>query len=405
VLVDTMRGLAALSVILFHVSILFVGPNGNNSVWGWIASRNVGQPDTCVIMFFLISGFVLYRPFVAARYAGRSMPSVRNFAIRRAARVLPAYWVALAIATVWVPLPEVQSVRGALRYGLFLQAYGPEPQAVMGLQQAWTLCVELPFYFALPVIAWGVRRLGARVSVLTSEVAMCLTLMLLTPIYQVFVLSNTFTTDPNQKIEQLQMWLPGGIGMFAIGMLFAVVSVDTSARLHWPRWLTLVDRAPWLFWLLGIGVWFLIVPVANIQGWSGFAGYIPSEWMKALNCSLMMLPVIFGELDHGWLRRLLGLRPLVWFGTITYGVYLWHVPLLTIMQNRLVPHGAVVTFLVLMVVTIAFGAASWYLIERPSMRLARRYLRARSAAQAQPIAVHGGEPVIGVATDRTGERS
>src|SRR5207302_6339341 len=82
-LVDSMRAVAALSVILFHVTYWF--PIPRNEVWQYLSQRNAGPPLTGVVLFFLISGFVLYRPFAQARFEGRSMPALFPYAVRRVA--------------------------------------------------------------------------------------------------------------------------------------------------------------------------------------------------------------------------------------------------------------------------------------------------------------------------------
>ena len=74
------------------------------------------------IVFFAISGFLLYRPWVAARAAGAPAPAAGRYARRRALRILPAYWVALTVLAVF---PGITGVFTGdwWRYYLFLQAY------------------------------------------------------------------------------------------------------------------------------------------------------------------------------------------------------------------------------------------------------------------------------------------
>ena len=392
-----MRAIAALSVVLYHVSFSFPAIT-DADLWGRVSSRNVGQPMTGVVLFFVISGFVLYRPFVAARYAGRPLPNVRSYAVRRVARIVPAYWVALAIATLWVPLPAVEHFTGVVKYFGFMQVYGSLPNAVLGLGVAWSLCVEATFYAALPLIALAARRLLARRSRLGSELTMCATLALIALVYQVAVLN--LVSDPDQKLLLVLMTLPGSLDLFAAGMLLAVASVELSYRPVQPRWVQIVDRAPWLPWLLAIGVYATVPRAAGIAGWGGFAGYVPSQWLKALFSALLLMPAVFGELRHGWLRRILGWRPILWLGGISYGIYLWHTPLLTKLQSTFVPDGRVATILVLLGSSVTVAALSFYLLERPAQRLARRYLVTRSATRAQPIPIVASAPIADSGSDR-----
>src|SRR3954452_21423955 len=94
-MVDGLRAFAALTVLVGHTSFLS-GFNGHGEI-GAIASRL----DLGVAVFFVISGFLLYRPFVAARYEARPAPRVSRYARRRVLRIVPAYWLALTVLTIW----------------------------------------------------------------------------------------------------------------------------------------------------------------------------------------------------------------------------------------------------------------------------------------------------------------
>ena len=113
-----------------------------------------------VALFFLISGFLLYRPFVAARLRGEPMPFVGAYAWRRFLRIVPAYWVALT-ATALLLKPEVFD--HAVRFYAFGQVYSFE-HALGGLAVAWSLCVEVSFYVTLPLWAMAARRLPGETS-------------------------------------------------------------------------------------------------------------------------------------------------------------------------------------------------------------------------------------------------
>ena len=88
-LIDSCRGIAAVSVLLFHVGL--VGSMGREGAWRPLQDGLwIGVP-----IFFVISGFLLYRPFAAASRAGGREVDVRRYAIGRALRIVPAYWAAL----------------------------------------------------------------------------------------------------------------------------------------------------------------------------------------------------------------------------------------------------------------------------------------------------------------------
>jgi peptidoglycan/LPS O-acetylase OafA/YrhL len=106
-----------------------------------------------VTIFFVISGFLLYRPFVLAQLQEERLPRVRSYAVRRFLRIVPCYWVALTVVALVLGLDDVFTASGIPTYYGFLQAYSDDTFAG-GIGQAWTLCVEVAFYAFLPV--WAV---------------------------------------------------------------------------------------------------------------------------------------------------------------------------------------------------------------------------------------------------------
>jgi len=151
-LFDSLRGLAVLCVVGFHVASL-TGRLGHG-----VAGRLAEVLGTeSVLVFFGISGFLLYRPFVAARAEGRPPPRTRAFLRRRAFRILPAYWTALTLLAVF---PGIVGAFGGewWRYYGLLQLYWTDSVG-RGIPVAWTLCVEAAFYLLLPLWAVGARRL------------------------------------------------------------------------------------------------------------------------------------------------------------------------------------------------------------------------------------------------------
>ena len=151
--VDALRALAAIAVLGTHAAI-FAGAAYPGSEVGRYAQRlEVG-----LTIFFVISGFLLYRPFVAARVRRREGPRIAAYAWRRLLRIAPAYWVALTLSALLVGKDEVFS-SDAPYYFLLGQTYSSDTLSG-GLTQAWTLCVEIAFYAFLPVWAWAMDRLA-----------------------------------------------------------------------------------------------------------------------------------------------------------------------------------------------------------------------------------------------------
>jgi peptidoglycan/LPS O-acetylase OafA/YrhL len=176
----------------------------------------------------------------------------------------------------------------------------------------------------------------------------------------------------------LLLILPGSLDLFALGMAMAVVSVALT-RVDPPAWLRIVDRWPGLMWLLALGAFYGVGRMPALAGHSYALWWLTSHELKALGCALLLVPAVFGSERRGVIRRVLAFPPLLWLGTISYGIYLWHKPLLDKLGPHLAPHGELFTAVAITAITVAVAAISFYAVERPLQRVARRYLAARTA--------------------------
>src|SRR3954447_23331282 len=114
--VHALRGVAAMSVLLYHALFkAYLSAPPGNPLAPFAAHLDVG-----VSIFFLISGFVLYRPMVAARDAGGPPLDVERYGWRRIRRIVPGYWVALLLAGLagasYVGYPQIFCAQGATAY-------------------------------------------------------------------------------------------------------------------------------------------------------------------------------------------------------------------------------------------------------------------------------------------------
>jgi peptidoglycan/LPS O-acetylase OafA/YrhL len=120
-LFDGLRGIAVLGILSFHCAEfsgrIGIGPLGR-------ASEVAG--GEAVVVFFVISGFLLYRPYALARATGRRRTPVLRYARRRALRILPAYWIVLTILAVFPAVTGVFTGHWWRYYG-YTQAYFRSP--------------------------------------------------------------------------------------------------------------------------------------------------------------------------------------------------------------------------------------------------------------------------------------
>jgi len=381
---DGVRALAATSVLVSHASGLTTFAQSNATLGPITARFNVG-----VTIFFVLSGFLLYRPYIAARLADRDAPSLGGYLRRRALRILPAYWLALTVLAIWPGLDGVFTKDWWVYYG-FAQNFR-SAWIVQGIGPAWTLHVELTFYALLPLIAFaGARWLRGR----PRERQLWPELLAIggMGLASLAVRTWRFEADPggigSHLLQQFLFW-------FSLGMLLAVVSVHVADRPvgERPGWVQLVGRAPWLPWLGAVAV--LLFSTRIGLPTTLYYVYDSPHWfaehvLYGLIGVLVVLPAALGTDGGGWVRSLLAWRPLAWVGLISYGVYLWHLPLADEVNSWLGPKVDDFGFPAVTVATFAAAvtaaALSYYLVEKPLLRF--RDPRPRRASS-EPVAVSG----------------
>jgi peptidoglycan/LPS O-acetylase OafA/YrhL len=373
-LVDSLRAIAALSVVGAHAAF----PSGIFD--DELLRRFVTRLDVGVTVFFLISGFLLYRPFVRARFAGERGPAASAYAWRRFLRIVPAYWVALTvIALVQLDHSEIFSVEGFFTYYCFGQVYSAQT-GLGGIPQAWTLCVEVAFYALLPIWALGMRRLPARNprAIVRGELIALALLAAASFVYKIVLVEQHALDD--SSLGPYMLSLPQFLDQFAVGMGLAVISVWLAGREHQPRAVRLVDRRPGLAWAAAFAAFVIVSTQVGLTG--AFGEHIDRSEFFARHILFtvvaigLLLPAFFGDPANGLVRRVLANRVLLWLGLVSYGIYLWHSAVYEQLTRWGFAEIAEVThryiwFFAATAVTAAVAAASYYLVERPALRLKR----------------------------------
>jgi peptidoglycan/LPS O-acetylase OafA/YrhL len=259
-------------------------------------------------------------------------------------------------------IPDAQNIP---LFAVFGQNYSSD--TVMHFNPVtWTLSVEAALYLVLPLIGLAAFRLGPkRVSLQAA---------LLVALIGVTLLWNALSFAGDWRPIGPKV-LPAYIGHFALGMLAALWFEHSRARRSEPlgaKATAAVLAAGAGFVFLG-GYWH--ETVGRGGAYATFSG-LPA----ALGFALVIVAAAAGRGPAvGWLRS----RPLVAIGVISYGVYLWHLPLLLATRHLgLMPDAFVLRLLIVLVLALCAGFASWRLVERP---LIRRFGSAHAtSAPAQP---------------------
>jgi peptidoglycan/LPS O-acetylase OafA/YrhL len=366
---DALRAIAAGTVLLFHVGF-FLEAVEDPTFGRYFAQLNIG-----VAVFFVISGFLLYRPFAQARFERRSSPAIVPYAIRRAFRIFPAFWVVLVATAIWLDLPEVFD-RPLVHFGL-LQAYDGST-LTSGVGHAWTLSVELSFYLAMPVVALMLQRLPARTTrrFVLSE-ALLLAAMLAFAV--AWRLIETETLRGSIIFTPEVATLPAFLDHFALGMGLAVASVALAGRAQ-PGLVRVVERHPWLPWLAAAALWVLLCNIG--QGSATAANEVVRHELRGAAAVCLLLPAVFGQRSGGLVRRFMAARAMVWLGLVSYSLYLWHPTIARkVVETRLDENaGGLVAAAAIITASIAVAALSYHAVERPAMWASRR-LAARAGGR------------------------
>jgi peptidoglycan/LPS O-acetylase OafA/YrhL len=364
-LLDSVRAIAALSVLVFHASFW-----SNITLTGsWVAPF-LSRLDVGVAIFFVLSGFLLYRPFVRSHLNGTPAPRAVAYGWRRALRILPAYWLALTVIALVIPKPDTFEAGHAVVYYGFGQIYGD--LVFGGISQAWTLCVEVTFYALLPLWALAMRRLPGTVR---SEL---LGLAALAGVGIVWMLVAVLgASDPDHaNTSRMLVWLPAYLDHFALGMALAVLTVGEP-----PRALAAIGRRPWAAWLVA-AVAFVVVAVGiglspenRLDAPMSAAQTLGRHWLYAVVAVGVLLPAVVGSQREGAVRGLLGHRWLLYLGVISYGIYLWHNNAMEKIAGDVGRDGTWGDFFAYLaigvVVAVVVASLSWRLVEKPILRLKR----------------------------------
>jgi peptidoglycan/LPS O-acetylase OafA/YrhL len=362
---DGLRALAAVLVIAYHAGSM--AGAANVGPFALVVAELKGG----VVVFFVISGFLLYLPYARAIRAGRALPRWREYAGRRAVRILPAYWVALAL------LAAVGVVHGVLSGGWWrffglVQIY--EPRTVLGgLGLAWSLCTEISFYALLPIIALTLAQRGrSQLDVGRRQPWALGALVLASLVLRAFLARSLVAPVPHSRIV-LATSLPGLIDWFALGMAMAVLRAGWEQGAQLGPALAALARRPGRCWLAAALLFVVGVPAQQGEV------FLPSYGVAAhvaigLAAALLVLPAALpaSATASAGTVSLMCSRPLAWLGVISYGIYLWHVPLMETLDQAVGHPRGIGAFALLFVATLAgaivLGAASWYLVERPVQR-------------------------------------
>lgn len=348
---DGLRGLAIALVVLFHLNLLG---------FGWVG----------VQLFFVLSGFLITRQLLHWREQHANGPVLREFYLRRALRIFPAYFVYLGLvlllcATLARHTDEGQRVLAqwpsAALYYYNWTAQAPDHARTFFLTHLWSLCIEEQFYLLWPALLLLLRG--------RALMAALIALVLAGPLLRWTV----FTQWPT----------PAAVAINTLSQLdaFATGALLTQVRAL-PRPALSLGAALLVALLLGaaLGSSSVATPLAL-----GYANTLPqqAQWLLGYSAINGLAAFLLLAVRGGWGAGLFQSGGMRRIGQRSYALYLWHFPLAHIL-GALIPWVQAQTGLGAMAVTLlwaplyllvlwGFAAASWHAIEAPALRLKTRW--------------------------------
>ena len=382
---EGLRAVASVGIIGTHVA--FQTGHDVGALW----ERMLGRFDFFVAVFFTLSGFLLWRSHRAG-YGGvvwrrrkrlrgeagasaaapaASSPVERGslaagwakYYRKRIARIMPAYWVLVVLVLVALPVGEGANLRTWLTNLTLTQVYFAD-SLHGGLTHLWSLSVEVAFYVTLPIFAIALRgldpmrRQGARILALVG-------LSVLSFGWVWLPLPYPDGVNPHIQPAAYFSW-------FAAGMIFAEVeSLAGSQSARARGVLDTVQRFARLRWLW-IGT---AVGALALAAWMGPEGLVElSNWefLRRTWCGLVFGAAVIGPWALAPESRFLTTPVMQALGRWSYGIFLWHMAMLSVafplLGVRIFDGHLLAVSAVTIALTIPLAAASYALVEEPARR-------------------------------------
>ncbi|MET0684856.1 MAG: acyltransferase family protein [Solirubrobacteraceae bacterium] len=374
---DGLRAIAVIAVLLYHGGV------------AWMPGGFLG-----VDLFFCLSGYLI-TSLLLAELRGKGRIDLKAFWLRRARRLLPAAFVVIAVATaaaaILVPGDLAQTRGDAVAsffyvdnwHQLFVgQSYFAAFERPSLLRHMWSLSIEEQFYVLWPLaLGFGIARFGRRQTALAAFGAALLSAALMALLF-------TSGSDPSRVYY--------GTDTHAVGLL-----LGATLAFLWPLGHFASPRRPSALAVLDVtaGVALAAVLLAMVT-WHDYDALVYRGGIALFSLTAV---VLIAAVVHpaGRAAHLLGIAPLRWIGARSYGIYLWHWPVMALTRPGIDVQWPLPLLLAFQIgLTVALAAVSYRWLEQPFRTgVAQRQIRAVLDARAprQRLAIVSALTAGGVA--------
>lgn len=331
--VDGLRAVAVLSILVYHLNA------------GWLAGGFVG-----VDVFFVISGYLITSIIVKESDAGDF--SLARFYQRRIARILPAFFAMAAVtlaAVAWIYSPQDLALAGGYLAAsalsltnlklMFQGSYFALMPDAHPFMHCWSLSLEEQFYLVFPLA----------VLLVSGRQRRHLFPLLLAAAVLSFGLGLWLTW-------QRPVWgfylLPSRAWQLLAGALLAVAGIE--GRRWGPK--TLTARGAGMVGIVMVAASFVVV---RPDGFPGYQALLPT-------LGTVLLIAGSGPTTGGWVNRFLGSRSMVAVGKMSYSLYLWHWPVFSLVDYRMLDASEGMRVVLKVGLTVILSTACHWFVERPA---------------------------------------
>ena len=376
---DGLRAVAAIAVVATHTAF-WAGIYGDGVLGALTHRLEIG-----VAIFFVLSGFLLGRPWVARALDASSAPppagSVRRYYRKRFFRIFPVYVLTVVAAMTLLPANRGEGFEVWLQ-NLTLVAHLGDPELPAGLTQMWSLTVEASFYLVLPMIGWCLVRLG-RGSMLRLMAS-------LGGLVAFSVAWNVVSWSIGDALSvALRGQLPSHLTWFVAGIALAAIATDSDSTT--PRALTRLanrlatDRAT--CWIAAAAVLLLVAtPLGGPVGL--FQPDVDAALVRHVGYGLVALllvgPCVLAPRDRSWLAHPVARH----LGHTSFALFCCHLLVIELVVPGFGFTQFEISWPLLLVLVLAISQVVsevlYRVVERPANRLGHR--RSSTATRRKAVA-------------------
>jgi peptidoglycan/LPS O-acetylase OafA/YrhL len=369
---DGIRAIAVIAVVLYHLKTPFV----DGGLLG-------------VSVFFTLSGYLI-TSLLLGEFQRSGRIDLKGFWVRRARRLLPAIFVLLPVVAIATFVARPEKFAAVLRDGIFSLLYVANWATIVRgddyfqrfsgagpLDHLWSLAIEEQFYVVWPLVvaavlalvAWRAKSKANGTSVWLGVVALALAALSTWAMFHAYDPSAENNTRAYEGTDTRAAALLIGAVVAAFLPLHRVARLGGAAKIA-------------LEVLAFIGLAIVLGCIVLTDEYSPFL-YRGGEVLLAIATSLLVLGASHPQTFIG---RALAIAPMRWVGARSYGIYLWHMPVVAFMPDVVFDEQPIVWRLVSGVLIVGLAAVSYALIEDPVRRGVTWSAVGRVLTRAVPVA-------------------